>query len=225
MFGSPFDLSIFGTNVLEGYGLTETSPVATFNQKGFRPEPGTVGKAIWGVEVEVAKAEVDERIELLPTGELGEIVIRGHNIFKGYLNKPEATAAAIVDGWFRSGDIAYADAEGWFYFLHRAGGGIRRNGDFVNATLVETVLAQHPAVRDVFVYGVETAANVAGERTLVAARRSQVTGPAASRPHRGGPWSACVSADCGPPASRWTADGRSRRGGSWVVFRGVRRPG
>ncbi|TAL17416.1 MAG: long-chain fatty acid--CoA ligase, partial [Frankiales bacterium] len=96
---------VFGTQVLEGYGLTETSPVATFNQVGFEPRPGTVGKQIWGVEVEVARAEVDERIELLPTGELGEIVVRGHNVFKGYLNKPEATAAAIVDGWFRTGDL------------------------------------------------------------------------------------------------------------------------
>jgi long-chain acyl-CoA synthetase len=76
----------FGTKILEGYGLTETSPVATFNQKGFEPHPGTVGKTIWGVDVEIAKAEVDERIELLPLGELGEIVIRGHNVFKGYLN-------------------------------------------------------------------------------------------------------------------------------------------
>ncbi|MDP9183039.1 MAG: AMP-binding protein, partial [Actinomycetota bacterium] len=94
---------VFGTPIFEGYGLTETSPVATFNQKSFEPRPGTVGKAIWGVEVEVAKAELDDTIELLPSGELGEIVVRGHNIFKGYLNKPDATAAAIVDGWFRTG--------------------------------------------------------------------------------------------------------------------------
>ena len=103
---------VFGTQVLEGYGLTETSPVATFNQVGFEPKPGTVGKSIWGVDVEIAKAEVDEAIELLPTGELGEIVVRGHNVFKGYLNKPEETAKAIVDGWFRTGDLGTKDEDG-----------------------------------------------------------------------------------------------------------------
>ncbi len=71
---------VFGTQVAEGYGLTETSPVATFNQIGFTPRPGTVGKSIWGVDVQIARAEVEQAIELLPTGELGEIVVRGHNV-------------------------------------------------------------------------------------------------------------------------------------------------
>jgi len=86
-----------------------------------------------------------------------------------YFRNEKASADKMAGGWFRSGDIAYTDADGWFYFLHRAGGGIRRNGDFINATLVETVLAQSPHVNDVYVYGIETSANVAGERTLVAA--------------------------------------------------------
>ncbi|MDP3713483.1 MAG: long-chain fatty acid--CoA ligase [Mycobacteriales bacterium] len=144
---------VFGTQVLEGYGLTETSPVATFNQVGFEPRPGTVGKQIWGVEVEVAKAEIDDRIELLPTGELGEIVVRGHNVFKGYLNKPEATAAAIVDGWFRTGDLGTKDAEGYVTIVDRKKDMVIRGGYNVYPRDVEEVLGRHPAVAQVAVIG------------------------------------------------------------------------
>ncbi len=144
---------VFGTQVLEGYGLTETSPVATFNQKGFEPRPGTVGKEIWGVEVEIAKAEVDETIELLPTGELGEIVIRGHNVFKGYLNKPEETAKAIVDGWFRTGDLGTKDEEGYVRIVDRKKDMVLRGGYNVYPREVEEVLARHPAIGQVAVIG------------------------------------------------------------------------
>ncbi len=143
----------FGCQVLEGYGLTETSPVATFNQIGFEPRPGTVGKQIWGVEVEVAKAEVEESIELLPTGELGEIVVRGHNVFKGYLNKPEATAAAIVDGWFRTGDLGTKDAEGYVSIVDRKKDMVIRGGYNIYPREVEEALLRHPAVAQVAVIG------------------------------------------------------------------------
>ena len=144
---------VFGTQVLEGYGLTETSPVATFNQRGFEPRPGTVGKAIWGVEVEVAKAELDDSIELLPTGELGEIVVRGHNVFKGYLNKPEATAAAIVDGWFRTGDLGTKDDDGYVTIVDRKKDMVIRGGYNIYPREVEEALARHPAVAQVAVIG------------------------------------------------------------------------
>jgi long-chain acyl-CoA synthetase len=144
---------VFGTKVLEGYGLTETSPVATFNQRSFEPRPGTVGKAIWGVEVEIAKAELDDRIELLPTGELGEIVVRGHNVFAGYLNKPEATAAAIVDGWFRTGDLGTKDAEGYVTIVDRKKDMVIRGGYNVYPREVEETLMRHPAVAQVAVIG------------------------------------------------------------------------
>jgi long-chain acyl-CoA synthetase len=144
---------VFGTKVLEGYGLTETSPVATFNQKSFEPRPGTVGKTIWGVSVEVAKAEVDDVIELLPTGELGEIVVQGHCVFKGYLNKPEATAAAIVDGWFRTGDLGTKDAEGYVTIVDRKKDMVLRGGYNVYPRDVEEVLLRHPAVAQVAVIG------------------------------------------------------------------------
>jgi long-chain acyl-CoA synthetase len=143
---------VFGTQVLEGYGLTETSPVATFNQIGFEPRPGTVGKQIWGVEVEVAKAEVDEAIELLPAGELGEIVVRGHNVFKGYLNKPDATKAAIVDGWFRTGDLGTKDEQGYVSIVDRKKDMVIRGGYNVYPREVEEALLRHPAVAQVAVF-------------------------------------------------------------------------
>jgi long-chain acyl-CoA synthetase len=144
---------VFGTAVLEGYGLTETSPVATFNQVGFPPKPGTVGKAIWGVDVEVAKAELEDRIELLPTGELGEIVVRGHNVFKGYLNKPEATAAAVVDGWFRTGDLGTKDEDGYVSIVDRKKDMVIRGGYNIYPREVEEALLRHPAVGQVAVIG------------------------------------------------------------------------
>jgi long-chain acyl-CoA synthetase len=144
---------VFGTKILEGYGLTETSPVATFNQRGFEPRPGTVGKAIWGVEVEVAQAEVDDRIELLPVGELGEIVVRGHNVFAGYLNKPAETAAAIVDGWFRTGDLGTKDADGYITIVDRKKDMVIRGGYNVYPREIEEVLLRHPAVAQVAVFG------------------------------------------------------------------------
>ena len=173
---------VFGTYIYEGYGLTETSPVATFNQPLWEPKPGTVGKAIWGVEVEVAKADVDDRIELLPPGELGEIVIRGHNIFKGYLNKPEATAEAIVDGWFRSGDLGDKDSDGYVRILDRKKDMVVRGGYNVYPRDVEEVLLRHPGVGQVAViglpdeqYGEEVVACVVAEGELSEQDRAEMS--------------------------------------------------
>nr|WP_308163714.1 AMP-binding protein [Micromonospora sp. WMMB482] len=97
---------------------------------------------------------MDERIELLPTGELGEIVIRGHNVFAGYLGRPEATAEAVVDGWFRSGDLGRKDADGFITIIDRKKDMIIRGGFNVYPREVEEVLAGHPAVGQVAVIGV-----------------------------------------------------------------------
>ncbi|XTZ17246.1 long-chain-fatty-acid--CoA ligase [Micromonospora echinospora] len=143
----------FDTTVFEGYGLSETSPTATTNQPAFGTRPGTVGHPVWGVEVEIARADLDDRIELLPTGELGEIVIRGHNVFAGYLNQPEATARALVDGWFRSGDLDRKDADGFVTIVDRTKDVIIRGGFNVYPREVEEMLARHPAVGQVAVVG------------------------------------------------------------------------
>lgn len=143
----------FGVEVYEGYGLTETSPVASFNHVGVPPRAGTVGTAVWGVELEAADPEVTDATVLLPRGELGELVIRGHNLFKGYLNRPEATAAAVVDGWFRSGDLGTVDADGYVTIVDRTKDMILRNGYNVYPREVEEVLAAHPGVARVAVFG------------------------------------------------------------------------
>ncbi len=146
--------SMFGVGICEGYGLSETSPVASFNQPCFGRKAGTVGCGIWGVELQIARANVDDRVELLPAGELGEIVIRGHNVFKGYLNKPEATRAAIVDGWFRTGDLGTRDADGFITIVDRKKDLIIRGGFNVYPREVEEVLIRHPDVDQVAVIGI-----------------------------------------------------------------------
>jgi long-chain acyl-CoA synthetase len=144
----------FGTTVYEGYGLSETSPTASVNQPWFGTRAGTVGHPIWGVEVEVADQTVDDRIDLLPAGRLGEIVVRGHNVFAGYLDDPAATAEAIVDGWFRTGDIGTIDEDGFISIVDRKKDLIIRGGFNVYPREVEEVLARHPCVAQVAVIGV-----------------------------------------------------------------------
>ena len=154
--GSPLPLEVlrgfeakFNTKVLEGYGLSETSPVAVFN-KAANSRAGSVGFPVWGVQVRV----VDENGADVPTGELGEIIIRGHNIMKGYYKQPEATAAAIKDGWFYSGDIGRFDAEGFLYIADRVKDMILRGGFNVYPRELEEVLMTHSAVSLCAVVGV-----------------------------------------------------------------------
>ena len=143
----------FDAEIMEGYGLSETSPTATVNQPSLGTRAGTVGHAIWGVEVEVAKAEVEGRIEFVPRDELGEIVIRGHNVFAGYLDNPEATEAAMVDGWFRTGDLGTKGEDGFVTIVDRKKDMVLRGGFNVYPREVEETLLRHPAIRDVSVIG------------------------------------------------------------------------
>ncbi len=146
--------SVFEATIYEGYGLSETSPTASVNQPWYGTRAGTVGHPIWGVEVEVADETVEDRIELLPPGRFGEIVIRGHNVFAGYLDNPEATAQAVVDGWFRTGDIGSKDDDGFISIVDRKKDLIIRGGFNVYPREVEEVLMRHPAVAQVAVIGV-----------------------------------------------------------------------
>lgn len=144
----------FGIAVHEGYGLTETSPVATFNHYGRPTRPGTIGQPIWGTQVIIADAELDDRIIELPRGELGEICVRGHNVFKGYLNRPDADAEAVIDGWFRTGDLGTMSEDDYVTIVDRKKDMIVRNGYNVYPREVEEVLARHDAVSSCAVYGV-----------------------------------------------------------------------
>ncbi|MFJ1614818.1 MULTISPECIES: long-chain fatty acid--CoA ligase [unclassified Streptomyces] len=144
----------FATQVLEGYGLTETSPVATFNQPALGRRPGTVGHPVWGVEIGIADAAVEDAVVLLPEGEVGEVVVRGHNVFAGYLDDPAATAAAVVDGWFRTGDLGVRDEDGFLSIVDRKKDLVIRGGFNIYPREVEEVLVRHPAISEVAVIGV-----------------------------------------------------------------------
>ncbi|WKV70094.1 long-chain fatty acid--CoA ligase [Streptomyces sp. PCS3-D2] len=168
----------FGCPVFEGYGLTETSPVVSYNQRAWPLRPGTVGRPIWGVEVEIARADVEDRVELLAAGEVGEIVIRGHNVMAGYLNRPEATAEAIVDGWFRSGDLGVKDDEGYLSIVDRKKDVVLRGGYNVYPREVEDVLARHPAIAQAAVIGLPHPVHGEEVCAVVTTRPGAAPGPA-----------------------------------------------
>ncbi|MBV9717479.1 MAG: long-chain fatty acid--CoA ligase [Solirubrobacterales bacterium] len=140
----------FGCVVLEGYGLSETSPVASFNHPDLEQKPGSIGTPIEGVEMKV----VGEQGEDLPLGEVGEIAIRGHNVMKGYWNRPDATAEVIKDGWLHTGDMARVDEDGYFFIVDRKKDMIIRGGYNVYPREIEEVLYEHPAVLEAAVVAV-----------------------------------------------------------------------
>jgi long-chain acyl-CoA synthetase len=139
----------FSCKILEGYGLSETSPVASFNHANRERKPGSIGQPIAGVEMKV----VDDQDHDLAEGEVGEIVVRGHNVMKGYWNQPEATADAMRGGWFHTGDLARVDEDGYFFIVDRKKDMIIRNGFNVYPREIEEVLYEHPAVREAAVIG------------------------------------------------------------------------
>ncbi len=140
----------YGITILEGYGLSETSPIASFTIEGVEPRVGSIGKPIWGVEMRVMADDGS----FLPVGEPGEIVIRGHNIMKGYYNRPEATSGAIVDGWFHTGDIGKKDDDGYFFIVDRKKDLIIRGGMNIYPREIEEVIYAHPKVLEAAVVGV-----------------------------------------------------------------------
>jgi long-chain acyl-CoA synthetase len=141
----------FGCIILEGYGLSETSPVASFNHPDRERKAGSIGTPIEGVEMQVWDNEGNE----LPQGEVGEIVIRGHNVMKGYWDRPDATREAIDDeGWFRTGDMAKVDDDGYFFIVDRKKDLIIRGGYNVYPREIEEVLYEHPAVQEAAVVAV-----------------------------------------------------------------------
>jgi long-chain acyl-CoA synthetase len=140
----------FGCELLEGYGLSETSPVASTNHPGRPRKPGSIGTPLEEVEMKV----FDEDDNEVPQGEVGEIVIRGHNVMKGYWCRPDATAEAMRGGWFHSGDMARVDEDGYFFIVDRKKDMIIRGGYNVYPREVEEVLYEHPKIREAAVLGV-----------------------------------------------------------------------
>ncbi len=135
----------FGCILLEGYGLSETSPVTSFNHPDQVRKPGSIGTPVDGVEMRLLDV----------CGGIGEIAIRGHNVMKGYWHRPHETAAAIdADGWFRSGDLATVDQDGYYYIVDRKKDMIIRSGYNVYPREIEDLLYTHPAVREAAVVGI-----------------------------------------------------------------------
>lgn len=152
----------FGADVHEEYGLTETAPTVSSNPLREPIRSGTVGRALWGVDVAIADPDVDETVVLVDAHDaLGEIVVRGHNLFKGYLGlfkgylgRADASAAAVVDGWFRTGDLG-TYTNGVLTIVDRKKDMIVRLGYNVYPTEVEAVLARHPGIAVAAVFGVD----------------------------------------------------------------------
>jgi long-chain acyl-CoA synthetase len=140
----------FGVSIIEGYGLSETSPVVCFNQLEFERKPGSIGRPIFGTEIRI----VDDNDVDVPAGQPGEIIIRGHSVMKGYYKRPEATAEAMRGGWFHTGDVAYRDADGYIFIVDRKKDMIIRGGYNVYPRELEEVLMTHPAVSLAAVLGV-----------------------------------------------------------------------
>jgi long-chain acyl-CoA synthetase len=141
---------MYGIEVLEGYGMSETASTSSFNRPGDR-RVLSIGKPIWGVTMQVA--DISDRP--LPPGpeNVGEILIRGHNIMKGYLGRPEATAETLRGGWLHSGDLGYVDSDGFFFIVDRAKDLVIRGGFNVYPREIEEVLYAHPDIVEAAVIG------------------------------------------------------------------------
>lgn len=140
----------FKVPIIEGYGMSEGSPVVTFNQLSVGRKPGSIGTTVWGVEVKI----VDENDQEVPVGEKGELLYRGHNVMKGYYKRPEANAETLRGGWMHSGDVAIKDEDGFYYIVDRTKDMIIRGGLNVYPREVEEVMMQHDAISLVAVIGV-----------------------------------------------------------------------
>lgn len=140
----------FKVPIIEGYGMSEGSPVVTFNHRGQVRKPGSIGTPVWGVEVKL----VDENDQEVPLGEKGELLYKGHNVMKGYYKRPEANAETLRGGWMHSGDVAIKDEDGYYYIVDRTKDMIIRGGLNVYPREVEEVIIKHDAVSLVAVIGI-----------------------------------------------------------------------
>ncbi len=162
----------YGRPVVQGYGLTECSPFAAWNHD-YHIRPGSVGTPIENVEMKVVDTEGRE----VPDGELGEILILGPNVMKGYFGNPQATAEALRDGWLHSGDIGYRDADGYYFLVDRVKDMINVSGFKVFPREVEEVLYRHEAVKEVAVVGIPDAVRGEAVKAFVVLREGTTATP------------------------------------------------
>ena len=160
----------YGVNIIEGYGLSETSPVASFNTLDAPKKPGSIGRPIWGIEFKLTD---DQGRTIEGAGIPGEICVRGHNIMKGYYKKPEANAESIKDGWFTTGDVAQRDEDGYYFIVDRKKDMIIRGGFNVYPREIEEVLYAHPAVLEAAVLGIPHESHGEEVRAVIALKPGQ----------------------------------------------------
>ncbi|WP_298487689.1 long-chain fatty acid--CoA ligase [uncultured Maribacter sp.] len=141
----------YKVKILEGFGMSEGSPVVTFNHKENIRKPGSVGTAAWGIDVKV----VDDNGNELPVGEKGELVYKGHNVMKGYYKRPEVNAKVLKNGWLHSGDVAIKDEDGFFFIVDRTKDMIIRGGLNVYPREIEETMMQHESISMVAVIGIK----------------------------------------------------------------------
>jgi acyl-CoA synthetase (AMP-forming)/AMP-acid ligase II len=139
----------YGIGLIEGYGLSEGSCASTGNPLNGRRKPGTVGTPLPGQEIRI----VDTAGNTLPDGEIGEVIIKGPNVMRGYLNRPEETAKTVVDGWLHTGDVGRFDEDGYLVLVDRAKDMIIRGGENIYPKEIETVVYQLPAIAEAAVVG------------------------------------------------------------------------
>jgi len=162
----------YDVNILEGYGLSETSPVASFNQLDRPKKAGSIGVPIWGVEFRLEDADGNV---VTQTEQPGEICIRGHNVMKGYYKRPEVNAEQIRDGWFYTGDIGTRDEDGFYYVVDRKKDMIIRGGFNVYPREIEEVLYAHPAVVEAAVIGIPHESHGEEVKAVLALKPGQST--------------------------------------------------
>jgi acyl-CoA synthetase (AMP-forming)/AMP-acid ligase II len=150
----------FGIRILEGYGLTETTCISSINPYYGERKPGSIGIPVRQQQMRIVDPEGAE----VPTGELGEIIIKGPNVMPGYLNAPEANAESIRDGWLHTGDVGYVDSDGYFFIVDRSKDMIIRGGENIYPREIEEVLYEHPGVLECAVIGIPH--DVRGEEVL-----------------------------------------------------------
>jgi long-chain acyl-CoA synthetase len=160
----------YGVNILEGYGLSETSPVASFNVLDRPKKAGSIGAPIWGCEFKLVDHE-DKTVDKI--GEPGEICIKGHNVMKGYLKKPEATEEAFKGGWFHTGDVGTRDADGYYFIVDRKKDMIIRGGFNVYPREIEEVLYAHPAIGEAAVIGIPHQSHGEEVKAVIALKQGQ----------------------------------------------------
>ena len=140
----------YGVPVFEGYGMSEGSPLVTYNQPAYKRKIGSVGLPIWGVQVKV----INDKFIEVPSYDVGQIIFKGHNVMKGYFNNEEETKKAIKNGWMHSGDLGYKDDQGYLFVVDRMNDMIIRGGVNIYPREIEELIIKHPKISLVAVVGI-----------------------------------------------------------------------